>query len=191
MCAVFSLVHSIWLEPYSYPDLERVVNLGMLWPKVGLGDKVQEISPRKYLDIKEASTSFEALGFHSDGRADLHLGDRVMRIDYAKVTPEIWDVARVQPLMGRVFNEDDLNAGNDKIAVLTYGLWTQLFGDSEDILGREIRVDNDSYQVIGIMPQSFSFGPRHEPHVDSQGVLRAANARRKAVGCTVSRPSAG
>ena len=154
--AVFSLVHSIWLEPYSYPDLDRVVHLGMLWPKVGLGDKVQEISTRGYLDIKEASTSFEALGFHSGGRVDLHLGERVMRIDYAKVTPEIWDVARIQPLMGRVFNENDLDAGNDKVAVLTYGLWTQLFGDSEDILDREIRVDSDSYQVIGVMPQSFS-----------------------------------
>jgi hypothetical protein len=58
--------------------------------------------------------------------------------------------------MGRVFNEDDLNGGNDKVAVLTYGLWKQLFGDREDILGREIRVDNDSYQVVGVMPRRFS-----------------------------------
>ncbi len=58
--------------------------------------------------------------------------------------------------MGRVFNEDDLNAGNDKVAVLTYGLWTQLFGDSKVIRDREIRVDEDSYQVIGVMPRSFS-----------------------------------
>ena len=124
--------------------------------KAGLGDKVQEISTLNYLEIKEASTSFEALGFHCEGKADLHLGDRVMRIAYAKVTPDIWNVARVQPLMGRVFTEDDLNAGNDKVVVLTYGLWTQLFGDSEDILGREIRVDDEPYQVIGVMPQSFS-----------------------------------
>jgi predicted permease len=79
-----------------------------------------------------------------------------MRIDYAKVTPEIWDVARIQPLMGRVFTEDDIDAGNEKVAVLTYGLWTQLYGDSEDIFDRDIRVDDDAYQVIGVMPQSFS-----------------------------------
>jgi predicted permease len=58
--------------------------------------------------------------------------------------------------MGRVFNQNDLDSGNEKVAVLTYGLWTQLFGVSKDILGREIRVDNDSYQVVGVMPQSFS-----------------------------------
>ena len=154
--AVFSLVNAIWFEPYSYPELDRVVNIGMLWTKAGLGDKVQEISPRNFLDIKEASTSFEALGFHSDGKADIHLGDRVMRTDYAKVTPEIWDVARTQPLVGRVFNEDDIDAGNDKIAVLTYGLWMQLFGEVDDISGHEVRVDGEWYQVIGVMPQNFS-----------------------------------
>lgn len=152
--AVFSVVRTALLDPYGYPESDRVVNIGMVWEKGPFGSDVQEISPRAYLDIAEEARSFEATGFVDDSvKVDLDLGGRTERVAAARVTPGIWEVTAVPPRLGRVFGEDD---GEERLVVLSHELWKRRFASDPNVLGSRIRLDGQPHEVIGIMPVGFA-----------------------------------
>ena len=64
------------------------------------------------------------------------------------------------PALGRVFTEDEQTLGNDRVVVLSHGLWISRFGGRRDILDETIRFDGNSYRVIGVMPEGFGFTDR-------------------------------
>jgi putative ABC transport system permease protein len=154
--AVFSVVKTALVDPYGYPRSDRVVNIGMVWKKGPFGSQVQEISPRAYLDIAEAARCFEALGFvDGSAKADLHLGHRTERIAIAQVTPAIWDVARVPARIGRVFDRQSVHDGQERLVVLSYELWARAFAAQPSVLGRQLRINDGSFEIIGVMPPGF------------------------------------
>ncbi len=154
--AIFSVVKTALLDPYGYPRSDRVVNIGMVWKKGPWGPQVQEISPRMYLDIAETAKCFEAIGF-VDGsvKADLQLGDRTERIVVGQVTPGIWDVVRVRPRLGRVFDAESAQQGQPQVVVLSYELWARAFAAQPSVLGRQLRLNDGAFEVIGVMPPGF------------------------------------
>jgi putative ABC transport system permease protein len=154
--AVFSVVNATLLDPYGYPRSDRVVNVGMVWKKGPFGSQVQEISPRAYLDIAEAAGCFEALGFvDASTKADLHLDHRTKRVAIGQVTAGIWDVARVPPRLGRVFDPRGVRQGHESVVVLSYELWASAFAAQSSVLGRQLRIDDRSFEIIGVMPPGF------------------------------------
>jgi len=78
-----------------------------------------------------------------------------------KVTWTFWSVLGVQPMSGRVFTEDEDNK-RVRVVVISHGLWQRRFGGSPGIIGRTIAVDDEPYQVIGVMPQRFYFVPSRD-----------------------------
>ena len=65
------------------------------------------------------------------------------------------------PLIGRVFTEEEDEKGV-RVAVISYGLWQRRYGGSPDVLGRKITVNDDPYEVIGVMPREFYFMPARD-----------------------------
>ena len=155
--AIFSLIYSVLLRPYPYPDAHRVVNLGMVWTKLPWGEMVQEISPPTFLEIEASAGSFASAGYiEADQRVDLHLRDRVLRTPIARVTPGVWSVAAVSPMVGRCFQSRDLAAGDGKLAVLSYEFWRETLNGDRDVVGQRLQLDDGSYEVLGVMPPGFS-----------------------------------
>jgi predicted permease len=155
--AVFSLIYSVLLRPYPYPEAHRVVNLGMVWTKLPWGEMVQEISPLTFLEIEASAGSFTSVGFiEADKRVDIHLHDRVLRAPIASVTPGVWSVAAVNPMIGRCFQSHDLAAGEGKLAVLSYEFWRETLNSDRDLVGQRLQLDDGSYEVLGVMPPGFS-----------------------------------
>src|SRR5207249_6354195 len=70
-------------------------------------------------------------------------------------------VLGVQPMLGRVFTEDEDNKGV-RVAVISHGLWQRRFGGSPGIAGRSILLNDTPYEVIGVMPRNFYFMPSRE-----------------------------
>jgi len=68
------------------------------------------------------------------------------------VTPSFFTTIGRQPFIGRGFGADDARPGADKFAVLTYAMWTTHFGADRSIVGRDIRVNGEPYQVTGVLP---------------------------------------
>ncbi len=150
--AMFSILNSILLRPYSLPSVSRIIIVGKQWNN----GSVHGTSAHNYLDIVENADSYKSLGYCRIGeRADLHIGSSTRRIEYDLVTPGVWSATGVQPIIGRLFTEDDLARGETDLAVISYVLAEQLYNKKGNALGSEIRLDDKTYRVIGIVPNDF------------------------------------
>ena len=78
-----------------------------------------------------------------------------------RVTGNLWTILGAQPILGRVFTEDEDTRGV-RAAVISYGLWQRRFGASPDVLGRKIALNDTPYEVIGVMPREFYFMPARD-----------------------------
>ncbi len=153
--AIFSVVNGVLLKPLPYDQPGQLVNL---WEDpTGQGADRTIVAGGIFLDWKEHSTSFDALSIirGTDQGDDRNLtGDgKPERIGGWGVSASFLEVLRVQPLLGRGFLPDDDKPGKEnKIVVLSHGLWQRRYGGDKDVLGRTIRLDGESYTVVGVLP---------------------------------------
>ena len=80
------------------------------------------------------------------------------RVATAFVTPGFWNTLGVSPQLGRVPRDDEMVRGsNDKLVVLSYPYWQRQFGSGSSVVGRRVTLDGTSYEIVGVMPPSFTF----------------------------------
>ena len=155
--AAFSVADFVLLRPLPFPDADTVVRL-CEGPRTGAGWGCNnQLSPANYRDLKEMSSSFDALGAFSRDAMNLVSVGEPRRLEMAALTPEVLPLLGVQPAMGRVFaaGDDDRSA-----AILSYGLWQSQFGGDPAVLGRSITLSGAPYTIIGVMPRGFYFPHR-------------------------------
>src|SRR5205823_2394049 len=63
----------------------------------------------------------------------------------------------IKPILGRGFHEDEVKVNGDKVVILSHSLWIQRFGGKADALGKTLKLNDETYTIIGIMPAGFSF----------------------------------
>ena len=80
------------------------------------------------------------------------------RIRFLNVAPNYFALVGVKPQLGRSFDPDDHTPGFTLDALISDGLWKRAFGGDPGILGKSLRLDNDLYRVIGVMPAGY-----HDP----------------------------
>ena len=83
-------------------------------------------------------------------------------VQIAEVTAAGLRMTGVPPHRGRALVEEDEAPGAPAVAVIGYGVWRERFGADEAIVGRDIRLGNISYRVVGIMPRGFLFPVHHD-----------------------------
>jgi putative ABC transport system permease protein len=85
-------------------------------------------------------------------------------VNAARVTASVFPTLEVQPILGRVFTQQEDEA-KQPVAVISYALWVNRFGRDEHVLGRSLTLDRQAYTIIGVMPRSFEF-PLDTGHLD-------------------------
>jgi putative ABC transport system permease protein len=155
--AVFSLVNGVLLRPLPYDEPERVMTL---WESAPELDILQDqVSAGTYRDWAERSTSFAALGAFSFESLILGGGDVPEQVSGARISPSVLDVVGVPPALGRPFRDDEATPGNDDVAILSHGLWTQRFGADPSVIGSTVVIDDEPLEIVGVMPPDFEFPP--------------------------------
>jgi len=157
--AAFSVTDHVLIRPLPYPMPERLVQLWQTQGPDGFGQV--ELSPANFRDWQAQSASFEAMGAFFKGSVNLVGDGPPERLQHATVTSEVLPLIGVRPFLGRTFTATEDLEGAAGTALLSYGLWQRRFGGDPAILGRTLRLDDEPYQVIGVMPQGFLF-PRRE-----------------------------
>ena len=79
--------------------------------------------------------------------------DAVVRLPGVRATAEIFSILRIQPVIGTFFTKEQNRPGADKVIVLTQSYWQTQYGESPDVLGKEVRIDDEAYKVIGVAPR--------------------------------------
>src|SRR5262245_5556967 len=149
--AIFALADATLLRPLSYPDADRLVMLHERTPTV---DRAT-VAPFEAADWVELNRTFEAMAaFNSSRRALIDPDGSGEQIPMQMVGVRFFDVFRVRPIAGRTFLPSDDHSNPDAL-VLSEGLWRSRFGSDPDIVGRRIRIDSETFTVIGVVPDSF------------------------------------
>ena len=149
--AIFSSVYSLMLKPLPYQEPERIVELYSSAVKAGLNRMPANVP--FYLDYSQNATSYESLGLWTFFYSLVGEKDSVVRTPGVRMTAEIFSILRIQPLLGTFFTKEQNKPGADKVIVLTQSYWQTQYQESPEVLGKEVRIDDEAYKVIGVAPR--------------------------------------
>src|SRR6516164_289353 len=151
--AIYSVIDATLLHPLPYPNPGELIHVEDDLPGIGAQDVGTSIP--EWRDL-ESSGIFQSIAVAGHG-ADVNLtgGTQPERLDFKAVTPNYFAVLGVNAQLGRTFDPHDATPGYNLEVVLIDGLWRRGFGADPHILGRSLRLDNDFYHVVGVMPASF------------------------------------
>jgi putative ABC transport system permease protein len=156
---VFSVLNGFLLRPLPYPDGDRLVMVYDSYPKMGIDNAGTAIPD--YLERRAQAASLESLAIVATLPLTLSGEGSPERVQVARASPSLLDVLRVAPALGRNFTAAEATTGNDRVAILSYRLWSTRFGADRGLLGRDVRIDGVAYGVIGVMPEGFGFPSRN------------------------------
>ena len=157
--AVFSVVNHVLIRPLPYHDPEKIVRI---WKNPD-GYRL-EVSPADFWDFQQRSSSFEQMGAYTGLAVNLVGNGNPERIEGAAVSSELLPLLGVQPVLGRVFTKEEDRHGSPGTVLISFGLWQSRFGSSGGVLGKVIRLNDEPFTIIGVLPASFSF-PNREARI--------------------------
>lgn len=157
--ALFAIANAVILRPLPYPGSDRLVSLSIARNGTDTGAMDE---PTALLAAASPLASLETLAMYNSTGANLTGGAQPERVAGVRVSERFFDVMRTQPALGRTFTPDERRAGGPPAIVLSDSLWTRAFGRRADVLQREVKLDDRSYTVIGVMPSGFRFPGRSE-----------------------------
>jgi putative ABC transport system permease protein len=149
--AIFSSVYSLMLKPLPYQEPERIVELYSSAVKAGLDHMPANVP--FYLDYSQNANSYESLGLWAFFYGLVGEKDSVVRIPGVRMTAEIFNILRIQPVLGTFFTRDQNKPGADKVIVLTQSYWQTQYQESPEVIGKDLRIDDESYKIIGVAPR--------------------------------------
>jgi predicted permease len=151
--ATFSIVYAILFRPLPFPHQEQLVRV---FDDLR-GSNVQNVgmSVPEMWDFQQRSGVFEDISAVWPINADLTGGDRPERIEALATSPNYFTLLGTQPRIGRVYSQAEIVPGFLDAVVLSDGFWRREFGADPNILGKKVRLDNDPYTVVAVMPPDF------------------------------------
>jgi hypothetical protein len=161
--AIFSLVNAVLLRSLPYGDSSRLAYL--FTPNPNLKDLPPEVfGPRNadFFDIKAQSHSYAAMTFFNQKIYSLSAGEQPQRVGAAQIDSSFFSTLDVAPLIGRDFNDQDEQPGNNHVVIIGYPLWQSLFGGTLDVLNRTVALNEQTYRIVGVMPQGFGYPRKTE-----------------------------
>lgn len=146
--AMYAFVEQLILLDQPYPDRESLVVV----EEVDVQDpqSTAGITADALLSLQDQSDAFaDIAGYNADGFA-LKANDDVRILDGALVTPNVFDVLNVSPLLGRTLEQD----AADEV-VLSELAWKRYFGGRPEAVGSAVELNGRSFSIVGVMPKEF------------------------------------
>ena len=153
--AIFTVLDGVLLRGLPFPEPDRLVTMYNLYPGVGVTDRGSNSVPN-YLDRRKLTDVFQEIALIGDDGYDVGLANTPQRVQGQYVTPSYFRTLHVQPLLGRTFTEEEATLGKDNVAILSEGLWKDMFGRDRNVLGRDIRLSGVQHRIVGVLPDRFA-----------------------------------
>jgi putative ABC transport system permease protein len=150
--AIYSVIDATLLHPLPYPHPSEMVRLEANLPGVGAHDIGISIPELKDL---QNSGIFQYVSLSFYGTNNLTGSTQPASISSKSVSPSYFAVLGVNAQLGRTWDPHDATPGFLPDVVISDGLWKREFGADPHILGKSLRLDNDVYHVMGVMPAGF------------------------------------
>jgi predicted permease len=155
--AIFSVVYTVLLKALPYPQAERLV---MVYENVHLPNyqnKRNTPSPGNFSDWRAQNTVFESMAAYSNRSFNVTGTGEPLRVEGERVSGGFFGALQMNAALGRVFTPEEDRPGTSHVVVMSDGLWRSRFASDTRVLGQKIFLDDQGYEVIGVMPPGFHF----------------------------------
>ena len=148
--AIFSVFDAILLRDLPYPDAGR---LAIVWETTG-SMATGSVSGPDFQDWAREQRVFDSIGAGTEARMTMTGAGEPRRLEGWAVSAEIFPLFGARPETGTLFGPDDVRRERNTV-VLGHALWRQTFGGDPRVVGRNLTLDGQAYQVIGVLPEDF------------------------------------
>ena len=153
--AMFSVVRGVLLRPLPFPEADRVLRI----TPGGPGKDHGYVSPVEMADWSRDLTTLSAVGGFRQWETGQVYGDapEPIYVNTTHVTAGFFPALGTRAELGRTFLPSDTVQGANHVAVVSHGFWQRQLGGDPQAIGRRIRLNNEPYAVLGVMPADFNY----------------------------------
>jgi putative ABC transport system permease protein len=154
--AIFSLLEAAVLRPLPFEHAGRLLWIVSTRPE-GRGGP---FSVPELIDYRAQVRSLDQLVAYGPWNANLTGGGHAERLQGLRMSANAFEALGVRPARGRLLSPADDAAGAPRVAVLGHALWLRRFGGADGIVGQALRLNGESYLVVGVLPRRFPLPQR-------------------------------
>ena len=174
--AIFSIVDAVVLRALPFDEHDRLAVVLEHDPTRPTTFGSGSTTVQMFLDWRRMQDSFDGVAYvGSSSYRVQNVGGDPADARGQRVTWEFFPLLRVQPLLGRAFSAADEIDGQHRVAILSYGFWQRYFGGAPDVIGKTLRLSDESWQVVGVMPQGFEYPVASDRPTEIYAPLRLRN----------------
>ena len=149
---IYSVVDGLILNPYPFPDADRLIAVGTEYPRLGTDlTFIEHISPPEYMDVRDQTRALENVVAWGMGNRQVSFGDVSENLFTGFWWGDAFETIHVPAFMGRGMTLEETIRG-DRVAVLSHRIWETRFGADPSMVGSTIIMNGNPYTVVGIMP---------------------------------------
>ncbi len=157
---MFSAMNTLAIQPLPFRNAQTLVHVDRIDAHAN-GDSTA-LSMREYLELRSQQRSLDSFSAYADATMNISGADGPPeRLAGARISPDTFAALGVAPMLGRDFAETDAQAGAAPVALIGHRLWELNFNAAPDVIGRRLRVNGRSVEIVGVMPPKFAF-PREQ-----------------------------
>jgi predicted permease len=156
--AVFTVLDGVLLKPLPYPQAEQLVAVWLRAPgAAGLANFSEglRLSPSMYLTFAEHNRTFQSIGVWVSGTANVTGIAQPEEVHTTYISDGVLQALNVPPIAGRWISPADQVPRSREVVMLSYGYWQRRFGGDRSVMGRNIQVDSQTREIVGVMPRGF------------------------------------
>ena len=154
--AIFSIVEGVLLRPLPFAAPDRLVILGDFPEGVDFGLGTPNVTAPATRIYSRDTHVFSGAGAYQQTSFELSGSGDPAQIPASRLSPAVFPVLGVSPVVGRTFTEQE-NEARQQVAVISYQMWNSRFHEDPRILGTKILLDRRAYEIVGVMPRDFEF----------------------------------
>ncbi len=159
--AIFSVVDALLLRPLPYPQPERLANIWLHAPGIGIFRDWP--SPGEYLDVRNGNHSFEEMAIAQPGPMILTGLEQPERIDGIRTSSALFRMLGAKPMLGRLLLPEEDQPGQPPVVILSYRFWRRLFGSDPQLAGKSVTLNGRQYAVAGVLRPKFKLNSEVMP----------------------------
>src|SRR6266849_1705540 len=151
--SMFSILNGYMLCPAPYADHDRLDRIYRATRQDSRGG----FSPADYLDLKSEMSGYGEIAAYASSDMSLsEPGKPAEMADGLRVSANLFSTLGTKPELGRSFRPDEEILGNHRVLIISHRYWQNRFGGDGHIIGRTVRVDSEPYEIVGVLPATFS-----------------------------------
>ncbi len=177
----FAFLYTLTNKPLPLPDQSSLYRASRDWYGEAFGES-RYLPAYEAAAIRQQATVFKEHGIWQNKTVYLSQGENNLVVSAVRSTANIFDISRSGPLLGRLLHPRDSQPDQTPVAVISYAIWQSQFAGNDEVIGKQIYINDVATEIVGVMPKGYRFPISHDLWLPiSQQLLHPLSTQREKV----------